>query len=156
MHMTQSQIIRPCALSMPKRVCACACTPLGHTHFRRKYWSGHGLTGLSGCYAPVTRCTQIMLPDPFSRAFRRLGHETSIMHWVGTVDRRGYVSQQKGTICDARGPCPSIWRKFLLSRIRLIRCAYELLRCLYLEIWRFLYSRWRHNRLLYPLRMRAG
>ena len=26
--------------------------PLGHTHFGRKYWSGHGLTGLSGCYAP--------------------------------------------------------------------------------------------------------
>ena len=25
----------------------------GHAHFRRKYWSGHGLTGLSGCYAHV-------------------------------------------------------------------------------------------------------
>ena len=35
---------------MSKRVCTCA--PLGHTHIGRKYWSGHGLTGLSGCYAP--------------------------------------------------------------------------------------------------------
>ena len=34
------------------------------------------------------------------------------MHYslVGTVDRRGYGSKQKGTICDARGPYPSIWR----------------------------------------------
>ena len=32
------------------------------------------------------------------------------MKWVGTVDRRGYGGQQKGTICDVRGPYPSIWR----------------------------------------------
>ena len=33
------------------------------------------------------------------------GHALCI---VGTVDRRGYGGQQKGTICDARGPYPSI------------------------------------------------
>ena len=27
---------------------------------------------------------------------------------MGTVDRRGYGGQQKGTICDAHGPYPSI------------------------------------------------
>ena len=27
---------------------------------------------------------------------------------MGTVDRRCYGDQQKGTICDARGPYPSI------------------------------------------------
>ena len=27
---------------------------------------------------------------------------------MGTVNRRGYGGQQKGTICDARGPYPSI------------------------------------------------
>ena len=48
---------------------------------------------------------------------------TCIMHWVGTVVRRGYVSLQKGTICDARGPCPLIWRtlKPVFRRIWLIR-----------------------------------
>ena len=29
---------------------------------------------------------------------------------MGTVDRRGYSGQQKGTICDAHGLYPSIWR----------------------------------------------
>ena len=29
---------------------------------------------------------------------------------MGTVDRRGYGGQQTGTICDARGSYPSIWR----------------------------------------------
>ena len=28
---------------------------------------------------------------------------------MGTVDRHGYGGKQKGTICDARGPYPSIW-----------------------------------------------
>ena len=72
-----------------------------------------------------------------------------IMHWVGTVNRRGYVSQQKTTICDAHGPYPSTWRtlKPVFHRIWLIRCAYESLRRLHLEIWRFLCSRrqWRQQ-----------
>ena len=57
-----------------------------------------------------------------------------IMHWVGTVDRHGYPSQQKGTICDACGPYPSIWHtmKPVFHRIWLIHCVYESLRCLYL------------------------
>ena len=33
------------------------------------------------------------------------GHASCI---VGTVDRRGYGGQQIGTICDTRGPYPSI------------------------------------------------
>ena len=59
---------------------------------------------------------------------------------MGTVDRRGYGGQQKGTICDARGPYPSICRtlKPVFRQTRLIRCDYESLRRLYLEIWRFL------------------
>ena len=88
-----------------------------------------------------------------------------IMYLVGTVNRRGYMylSQQKGTNCDACGPYPSIWctMKPIFRRIRLIRCVYESLRCLHHEIWRFLCSRqqqWQqwHDRLLYPLCMRAG
>ena len=71
-----------------------------------------------------------------------------IMHWVGTVNRHGYVSQQKGTICDAHGPYPLIWwtLKPVFRRIWLIRCAYELLRRLHLEIWRFLCSRRQQQR----------
>ena len=44
----------------------------------------------------------------------------------GTVDRRGYGGQQKGTICDARGPYPSISRtlKPVFHRIQLIHCDY--------------------------------
>ena len=59
---------------------------------------------------------------------------------MGTVDRRGYGSQQIGTICDTRGPYPTIWRPQtpFFRQIRLIRCAYESLRHLHLEIWRFL------------------
>ena len=78
-----------------------------------------------------------------SCAHEQKTHWACIMHWVGTVDRCGYVSQQKGTICDARGPCPTIWStlKPVFRRIRLIRCAYESLRCLHLEIWQFLCAR---------------
>ena len=35
------------------------------------------------------------------------GHASFI---VGTVNRRGYGGQLKGTIYDVRGPYPSIWR----------------------------------------------
>ena len=31
---------------------------------------------------------------------------------MGTVDRRGYGGQQKGTICDARGPYHAHWSQF--------------------------------------------
>jgi hypothetical protein len=57
--------------------------------------------------------------------------------------RRGYDGQQKGTICDARGSCPSIWSilKPVFRQVRLIRCTYESLRCLDVEIWRFLCGR---------------
>jgi hypothetical protein len=47
--------------------------------------------------------------------------------------------------------------KPVFRQIRLIRCVYELLRCLHLEIWQFLCPQTgRTHRLLYPLlRMRA-
>ena len=47
---------------------------------------------------------------------------------MGTIDRRGYGGQQKGTIFDAPGSYPSIWRtlKLFFRRIRLIRCTSHL------------------------------
>ena len=88
----------------------------------------------------------------------------SSLIWVGAVDRRG---QQKSSIFDARGPCQWNWSilKPVFRRFRRIHCNYESLRCLHLEIWRFSCRRQtttttddddRQNRLLYPLRMRAG
>jgi hypothetical protein len=46
--------------------------------------------------------------------------------------RRVYDGQLKGTICDARGSCPSIWStlKQVFWWFRLIRCAYKSLRCM--------------------------
>ena len=41
------------------------------------------------------------------RMSRKHNGHVSVMS-MGTVDRRGYGGQQKGTICDARGPYPSI------------------------------------------------
>ena len=35
-------------------------------------------------------------------------HNGHVYALMGTVDRRGYGAQQTCTICDARGPCPSI------------------------------------------------
>ena len=35
-----------------------------HTHYGRKYWSGHGLTGLSGCYAPACDLTILFCFSP--------------------------------------------------------------------------------------------
>ncbi len=54
--------------------------------------------------------------------------------------RHGYDGQQKCTICDTHGSCPSIWSilKPIFCQVRLIRCAYESLRCLDIEIWWFL------------------
>ncbi len=78
----------------------------------------------------------------------------NIMHWADTVDRCGYDGQQKGTICDAHGPYPSIWStlKSVFRQVRLIHCAYESLRCLDLEeVPFFVLTTQCHNRLLYPL-----
>ena len=38
---------------------------------------------------------------------KHYGH-ASCIDMMGTADRRGYGGQQKGTICDAHGPYPSI------------------------------------------------
>ena len=45
---------------------------------------------------------------------------------MGTVDRRGYGGQQTGTICDARGPYPSIrgTLRLVFRQMRLIHCAH--------------------------------
>jgi hypothetical protein len=58
-------------------------------------------------------------------------------HMVGRVDRRG---QWKRSICDARGPCQMIWSimKSVFRRLWRICCTYESLRCLDVQIWRFL------------------
>ena len=74
---------------------------------------------------------------------------------VGRVDRRG---QQKHSICDVCRPCQPIWSIMnpVFQRFRLICCAYKSLRCLDLQIWRFLC--WQtdgQNWLLYPLRIQV-
>ena len=61
---------------------------------------------------------------------------------VGKVDRRGYDGQQKDATCDVCGRCQTIWS---CRWFRLIGYAYELLRCLDVEIWRFLWW-WRTDR----------
>ena len=57
---------------------------------------------------------------------------------VSMVDGRGYDCQQEDTICDACRPCYLIRSALMpiLGQVRLIRCAYESLTCLHLEIWR--------------------
>ena len=52
---------------------------------------------------------------------------------VGMVDGRGYDGRQKDTICDIRGPCLTIRNTFK----PVCRYAYELLRCLDVEIGDF-------------------
>jgi hypothetical protein len=58
-------------------------------------------------------------------------------HVVGGVDRRG---QWKRSICDARGPYQTIRSimKPVFRRLRWICCTYESLKCLDIQIWRFL------------------
>ena len=60
---------------------------------------------------------------------------------VGTVNRPGYDSQLKQTICDACRPCHSILSilKPVYHQLQHIRCTYESLRCLDLKIWRYLW-----------------
>ena len=56
---------------------------------------------------------------------------------VGMVDGCGYDGRQRDAICDVRGPCPNDLKHIQasLSLIQLIGYAYELLRCLDVEIW---------------------
>ena len=70
---------------------------------------------------------------------------------VVMVDGRGYDSGQNDAICDVRGPCLTIWRTFkpVCRWFRLIGYAYELLRYLDVEIWRFSWCQ-QTDRLLYP------
>ena len=82
--------------------------------------------------------------------------------WEGAVDRRGqqkhYLWRSWAVPKESKHTHVS---KPVFRRFQRIHCAYESLRCLDLEIWRF--SCWlqttdddRQNRLLYPLRMRTG
>ena len=60
---------------------------------------------------------------------------------VGMVDGHGYDGRQKDAVCDVLGPCLTIRSTFKLvcHWFRLIGYAYELLRCLDVEIWWFLW-----------------
>ena len=71
------------------------------------------------------------------------------MAYSGEQEKKGKCACNKLYACPffvvfmsikLRGLYPTIWRTQtpFFRRIRLIRCAYELLRCLHLEIWRFL------------------
>ena len=81
---------------------------------------------------------------------------------VGMVDGHGYDGRQKDAICDVRGPCLTIWSTFkpVCHWFRLIGYAYELLRCLDVEIWWFLWWQQMDRRtdkpITLPLRMCAG
>ena len=85
---------------------------------------------------------------------------------VGMVDGCGYDGQQKDAICDVRGPCLTIWSTFkpVCRWFRLIGHAYELLRYLDVEIWRFSWwqqtdgqtDRWTDSPITLPLHMCAG
>ena len=58
---------------------------------------------------------------------------------VGMVNGRGYNGQQTDAICYVRWPCQMIWStlKLVFRWFWLIGHAYELLRCLDVEIWQF-------------------
>ena len=67
----------------------------------------------------------------------------------GTVHGHGYNGQQKDAICDVRGLCQMIRSIFkpVCCWFRLIGYAYELLRCLDVEIWQFSWWQWQTDRL---------
>ena len=78
---------------------------------------------------------------------------------VGMLDGHGYDGQQKDTICDICGPWQMIQSTFKpdFHWFWLIGYDYELLRCLDVEIWRFLW--WRRqqtDRLLHPCACAQG
>ena len=82
---------------------------------------------------------------------------------MGTVDGRGYDGQLKYTICDACRPCHSNLStlKPVFRRNQHFRRAYNSLRCLDVEIRRFLCPRrqqrqWRQNRSLHPCTCARG
>ena len=57
------------------------------------------------------RTSTIFTSHMFGHLVVRMSRKHSYMYayaLMGTIDRRGYGGQQKGTICDARGPYPSI------------------------------------------------
>ena len=73
---------------------------------------------------------------------------------MGMVDGCGYHGQHKCTICEACRPCHSILSilKPVFCPIRLFCCSYKLLRCLDLQIGRFLCpqkQRWQQHNQLY-------
>jgi hypothetical protein len=81
------------------------------------------------------------------------------MHRAGTVDRRGYGGQQRGSICDARGPCPSIWNRLkpvfrqirLISFVVLTSCSDAYI----LNVAIFVLTTTTQPKLLYPLSLRV-
>ena len=63
-----------------------------------------------------------------------------------------YNGQEKDATCDVCGLCQTIRSIFkpVCRWFWLIGDTYELLRCLDVEIWRFLWWRWQTDQLLYP------
>ena len=61
-------------------------------------------------YRAVTIDLEYRRSLPLSHLVVRMSREHNWYAYalMGTVDRRGYRGQQKGTICDVRGPYPSI------------------------------------------------
>ena len=111
---------------------------------------GHSLYH-ARCWRPLPTC---------ARSVVCISTIIIIMHYalciMGTINGCGYDGQHKRTICDACRPCHSILStlKPAFRWIRQICCSYNLLRCLDLQIWRFLCpQQWwqqRLNQLLYP------
>ena len=68
-----------------------------------------------------------------------MNRSTSCIMHMGMVNGRGYDDQQKCTVCDICRPCHSILStlKPVFRHIQQIRCAYNSLRCLDLQIWLF-------------------
>ena len=61
-------------------------------------------------FLPYIRTSTIFTSHMLGHLVVRMSrkHNWYVYALMGTVDRRGYDGQQKGTICDARGPYPSI------------------------------------------------
>ena len=112
-------------------------------------------------HAPCICIIVHMLSMTFTYTYEAsLAESTCIMHRLimVTVDGHGYDSRLNYTVCGACRPWHSILSilKPVFHQIGHSRCAYNSLRCLDLQILRFLCPRQRrHDQLLYPLRMCA-
>ena len=88
-------------------------------------------------------CCRRPLPMHVRGPVVRMSRNYMHKYIVGNVDGCGYDGKIKYTICDACRPYHSIFNilKPVFRQIRQIRCIFESLRCLDVEIWGF--SWWR-------------